>query len=362
MEKLVIEGGIPLRGEVVVSGAKNAALPLIAATLLCPGRHILTNVPDLKDTRTFLKLLEGMGAEYHYDAGELVVDTTHLHSVEASYELVKTMRASVLVLGPLIARMGRAKVSLPGGCAIGERPIDFHIRGFEQMNVRMVLEHGYVEAQTRGRLQGASVYFDVPTVTGTENILMAATLAEGTTVIKNAAREPEIENLIDMLVSMGATIEGRGTDKLFVHGAKALHPARCRIIPDRIEAGTYLLAAAATNGEVMVSNCEPAHLPALLEKMRSAGFTIEESGDSLCLSKTSRGEVSPSIAGVNIKTMPYPGFPTDLQAQFMALMTLADGVSVINETIFENRFMHVAELRRMGANIQIDGKTAIVHG
>lgn len=362
MEKLVIDGGVPLRGELRISGAKNAALPLIAATLLAPGEHLLKNVPDLRDTRTFLKLMENLGISWQYDGNVLKVDATHLIFSEASYELVKTMRASVLVLGPLLARLGRAKVSLPGGCAIGERPIDFHIKGFEQMGVNIELEQGYVDAEVHETLQGSHIYFDIPSVTGTENIVMAATLAKGTTTIKNAAKEPEIGNLIDMLQGMGAKIEGKNSDTLIVHGVDQLQPANCTIIPDRIETGTYLIAAGATGGEITVTDCLPAHLPALLEKLGSAGFTVEHSADSIYLDATKIRENGGSIRSTDIKTMPYPGYPTDLQAQFMALMTLADGVSVVNETIFENRFMHVAELRRMGAQIQIDGHSAVVKG
>ncbi len=362
MEKLIIEGGIPLRGHLKISGAKNAALPLIAATLLTPGRHILRNVPDLRDTRTFLKLMESLGVTWHYDGYTLNIDSTRLGFSEASYELVKTMRASVLVLGPLLARLGRARVSLPGGCAIGERPIDFHIRGFEKMKVNIRLEQGYVDAEIDGRLQGGSINFDIPSVTGTENILMAATLAQGTTVIKNAAKEPEIGNLVDMLVGMGAVIEGKDTDRLTIQGVERLRPAECEIIPDRIETGTYLIAVCATGGEATISDCNPSHLPSLLDKLRTAGCLIEEDGSSIHIAARGNGSGEFSIGSADIKTMPYPGYPTDLQAQFMALMSLSNSVSVIKETIFENRFMHVAELRRLGADIQTDGHTAVVKG
>jgi UDP-N-acetylglucosamine 1-carboxyvinyltransferase len=362
MEKLIIEGGIPLHGELKISGAKNAALPLIAATLLAPGEHRLTNVPDLRDTRTFLKLMENLGAVWQYDGYLLRIDSSGLKFSEASYALVKTMRASVLVLGPLLARLGRAKVSLPGGCAIGERPINFHIRGFEQMNVQVRLDQGYVDAEIDGRMQGGTIYFDIPSVTGTENILMAATLAEGTTIIKNAAKEPEIGNLIDMLVGMGADIEGKDTDTITIHGVERLGPAQCEIIPDRIETGTYLIAVGATGGEATITNCNPAHLPSLLEKMRATGFLIEMDSSSIHIAAARDCNGICTIGSADIMTMPYPGYPTDLQAQFMALMSLSSGVSVIKETIFENRFMHVAELRRLGANIQIDGHTAVVKG
>ena len=267
------------------------------------------------------------------------------------------MRASVLVLGPLVARLGRARVSLPGGCAIGARPINFHLRGLELLGASYSLEHGYVEAAVQGRLQGGRIYFDIPSVTGTENLLMAACLAKGTTVIKNAAREPEVSNLVDMLTAMGAQIEGRGTDRLEVRGVPELHPAEAvDIIPDRIEAGTYMIAAAATGGEVRLRGCRPDHLPALIEKLQEAGIGVEEGEESITVVGRR------PIRSVDIKTLPYPGFPTDLQAQMMALMNLADGYSVIVETIFENRFMHVAELRRLGADISIDGRSAVVRG
>lgn len=362
MEKLVIEGGVPLRGELKISGAKNAALPLIAATLLAPGVHTLSNVPDLRDTRTFLKLMEKLGISWDYDGHLLKVDSSDLTFSEASYELVKTMRASVLVLGPLLARLGKAKVSLPGGCAIGERPIDFHIRGFELMGVDVKLEQGYVDAEVNEVMRGTGIYFDIPSVTGTENIIMAACLAKGTTTIKNAAKEPEVGNLIDMLRGMGALIEGKDTDTIIIQGVKNLRPANCEIIPDRIETGTYLIAVGATGGEATITNCNPSHLPSLVEKLRFAGFTIEQEDSSIYINASRMNSGQDSIISTDIKTMPYPGYPTDLQAQFMALMTLSNGVSVVNETIFENRFMHVAELRRMGAQIQIDGHAAVVKG
>jgi len=360
MEKLIIEGGKPLYGEISISGAKNAALPLIAATLLAPGNHVLKNVPDLRDTRTILSLLEELGATWGRDGSTLSIDSTNLMYSEVSYDLVKTMRASVLVLGPLLARFGRAKVSLPGGCAIGERPINFHISGFERFGVECVLEQGYVEARIDGRLQANSVYFDLPSVTGTENILMAASLAEGTTIIKNAAREPEIANLIDMLTNMGADIEGRGRDQITIHGVKKLTAAETTIIPDRIETGTYCIAVGATGGEVEIKDCVPAHLPALIEKLTTAGIEVIPGETSLIV--RARPENRKWLKSVDIKTMPYPGYPTDLQAQFMALMALSNSICVVNETIFENRFMHVAELRRMGADIKTDGNSAVVTG
>ncbi len=356
MDKIIIEGGSPLYGEISIGGAKNAALPLIAATLLTAEPVVLHNVPDLRDTRTILALLEALGVKWAKEDGTLNISSEKLADFEASYDLVKTMRASVLVLGPLLARLGRARVSLPGGCAIGARPIDMHLKGFEKLGVQLELSHGYVDATVKSRMQGGTVYFDIPSVTGTENILMAAVLAQGTTVIKNAAREPEIANLIDLLMAMGAKIEGRGTDTLTIHGVKTLHGAEMCIIPDRIETGTYLIAVGATGGEATLTNCDPSLLPSLLEKLRAAGLTIEEEKQSILVRRKG------PIRSIDIKTMPYPGFPTDLQAQIMALMALGNGLSVITETIFENRFMHVAELRRMGADIRVDGHSAIVNG
>jgi UDP-N-acetylglucosamine 1-carboxyvinyltransferase len=358
MEKLIIEGGRPLYGQVRISGAKNAALPLIAATLLAEGVHTLTNVPDLRDTRTILRLLESLGITWERQGSTLRIDSTNLVYSEASYELVKTMRASVLVLGPLLARLGKAKVSLPGGCAIGARPINFHIKGFEQLGATCRLEQGYVDAEIAGRLQGCTINFDIPSVTGTENLVMAAALAQGTTIIKNAAREPEISNLVDMLIAMGADIEGRDTDRLTIHGVERLHAAESEIIPDRIEAGTYLIAIAATGGEATVTHCNPAHLPSLLDKLRAVGMEISETENTITLNGTG----GRPIKSADITTRPYPGYATDLQAQFMALMALSDGVSMVHETIFENRFMHVAELQRMGSDITIDGRTALVKG
>ncbi len=357
MDKIIIRGGHSLNGTIRISGAKNAALPLLAATLLTPGWHTLHNFPDLRDTRTSLKLLKSLGAEWEKVGEESVkVNSEKLLNVEASYDLVKTMRASVLVLGPLLARQGRARVSLPGGCAIGARPINFHLKGFEKMGAKLELKDGYVDASVDGRLKGATIYFDIPSVTGTENILMAAMLAEGTTIIKNAAREPEVGNLVDMLVAMGGNIAGRDSDTLTVQGVSELHPAEITIIPDRIETGTYMLAVGAAGGDVTLTHCNPKHLPSMVEKLDAVGLEIEEGDSSI------RVRMSGPLDNVDIKTQPYPGFPTDLQAQIMALMTFTKGMSVINETIFENRFMHVAELCRMGADIKTDGRTAIVAG
>lgn len=362
MDKLIIEGGRPLHGEVKISGAKNAALPLMAATLITPGRHILRNMPNLRDTRTFIRLMENLGVKSERTGDVLFLDTTHLSHTEAPYELVKTMRASVLVLGPLLARFGKAKVSLPGGCAIGARPINFHIMGLERLGVTCRLEGGYVDASIDGRMRGNTIYFDIPSVTGTENLLMAAVLAEGTTVLKNAAREPEIGNLVDMLNGMGAKIEGKDTDRLTIHGVPHLAPADCAIIPDRIETGTYLIAIAATGGSGTVTHCNPSHLPSLLEKLRAVGLLITETDTSITVDWPAGDSQQRMVGNVDIKTMPYPGYPTDLQAQFMALMTLGSDTCVINETIFENRFMHVAELHRMGAKIRVDGHFAVVTG
>ncbi len=363
MDKIRLSGGNPLYGTVGVSGAKNAALPLIAATLLSPGWHTLENVPDLRDTRTMLKLLEILGAVWERDGKRVRINTDNLSGVEAPYELVKTMRASVLVLGPLLARLGTARVSLPGGCAIGARPINYHLQGFEQLGITTSLNEGYVEAKVENRLQGGIVYFDKPSVTGTENILMASVYAHGQTIIKNAAREPEIANLIDMLTGMGAEIEGKGSDRLTVNGVTRLEATVSSIIPDRIETGTFMIAVAAAGGKVEIQDCVPAHLPALTEKLLRCGVDIEVGENSLSVScPLSTEENRCQLKSVDITTLPYPGFPTDLQAQFMALMALGNGTAVMHETIFENRFMHVAELERMGADIKIDGATAIVRG
>lgn len=355
MDKIVISGGIPLQGEVLISGAKNAALPILAATLLAPGSHTLTNIPNLADIRTAKKLLANLGAAFSDGPEGLGVNTSELVSFEAPYDLVKTMRAAVLVLGPLVARLGQARVSLPGGCAIGARPINLHLKGLEEMGVKVTLAHGYVEASVK-RLDGAEIILDFPTVTGTENLLMAATLARGRTVIKNAAQEPEVSDLARFLQAMGAKIEGIGTDVLTIQGVKELKPATYRVMSDRIEAGTYLAAAAITRGELTIRQAPVEHLTAVIDKFLEAGVRIKIEGDNL--------KVKPGtqLSGVDVKTMPYPGFPTDMQAQFMATMALARGVSVITETIFEKRFMHVSELRRLGADIVVSGNQAVVRG
>ncbi len=355
MDKIVIAGGKPLKGEVMISGAKNAALPILAATLLAPGQHTLTNVPNLADIRTAKKLLGNMGVQFTAQGDALQVDSTDLVSWEAPYDLVKTMRAAVLVLGPLVARLGKARVSLPGGCAIGARPINLHLKGLEEMGVKVNLEHGYVQATVK-RLEGAEIILDFPTVTGTENLLMAATLARGRTVIKNAAQEPEVSDLAKFLQSMGAKITGIGTDVLIIDGVKSLQATSYRIMPDRIEAGTYLAAASITRGDVIIRGAPVDHMTAVIDKFLEAGVRLKVSQDTI--------HVRPggALNGVDIKTMPYPGFPTDMQAQFMATMTLAKGVSVITETIFEKRFMHVSELRRLGADIVVSGNQAVVRG
>ncbi|MBV5318259.1 MAG: UDP-N-acetylglucosamine 1-carboxyvinyltransferase [Desulfobulbaceae bacterium] len=363
MDKLIIEGGQPLHGTVRISGAKNAALPLLAATLLAPGWHTLHNVPDLRDTRTMLKLLEILGAKWERSGKTIRINTDKMTGVEAPYELVKTMRASVLVLGPLLSRSGFARVSLPGGCAIGARPINYHLKGFEKLGVTTRLEQGYVEASVTGRMQGATIFFDTPSVTGTENVLMASVVSTGETIIKNAAKEPEVGNLIDMLNAMGAAIEGKDTDRLTVHGVERLQATESTIIPDRIETGTYLIAVVATGGMVTITDCNPTHLPALTEKLLLCGADITVADQAMTVSCPEVGSKSRCrLRSIDITTLPFPGFPTDLQAQFMALMVQGDGVSIIHETIFENRFMHVAELKRMGADITIEGTRAVVRG
>jgi UDP-N-acetylglucosamine 1-carboxyvinyltransferase len=356
VQKIVIRGGARLKGEVRVSGAKNAALPILASSLLAQGRSIYRNVPALGDVRTMGRLLGKLGAEIEdKPAGTMVVDATKITELEAPYELVKTMRASVLVLGPLCARYGRARVSLPGGCAIGARPIDQHLKGLAAMGARIELEHGYVSARAR-RLRGATIVFDLVTVTGTENLMMAAALAKGRTTLENAAREPEVEELARVLNKMGARIHGAGTSLITIEGVDELQPVEHSIIPDRIEAGTLLVAAAITRGDVLVRDCLPEHLEAVLAKLRASGVEVTADGDGIRV--RGKSELRPA----DISTQPFPGFPTDMQAQFMVLMTRARGQSVLSETIFENRYMHVPELQRMGADIVVEGRTAIVRG
>lgn len=355
MDKIVIEGGKPLKGEVTISGAKNAALPILASSLLTTGWNTFYNVPSLKDIDSIKDLLTHLGAQIESNGHVTKINAESLHNTEAPYDLVRKMRASILVLGPLVARMKKARVSLPGGCAIGARPINLHLKGLAQLGASIHLEHGYVEAEA-DRLKGADIYFDLPTVTGTENLMMAATLADGVTVLRNAAREPEISSLADILNQMGANITGAGTSVITIHGVPELHATTATIIPDRIETGTFLVAAALTGGDVKVLNCEPEHLVATIHKLQMTGAQIRIQDKSIHV------KGSDIIESVDIKTLPYPGFPTDMQAQFMVLMSVAKGTSIISETIFENRFIHVSELRRMGADIIISGNTATVRG
>jgi UDP-N-acetylglucosamine 1-carboxyvinyltransferase len=364
MDKLVIRGGNPLLGTVRISGAKNAALPCMAAALLTDEPVILENIPQVRDIETTRKLLAAMGAEVELGYGRAHHRTTicahTLAAPEASYELVKTMRASTLVLGPLVARCGRARVSLPGGCAIGARPIDLHIKGLERLGAKIMQEHGYVEAVADPdhgeRLRGAEVVFDKITVTGTEDILMAATLADGETIMQNCAREPEVADLAALLNAMGAKIQGAGTSTIRVKGVAKLHGARHRIIPDRIEAGTFIIAGALTGGDVNVTGCDPTHLTAILQKLAETGVKTAVKADSV------RVMGDQALQAADLNTEEYPGFPTDMQAQYMALTTQAAGTSIVTENIFENRFMHAQELVRMGANIKIEGRRAIVRG
>ena len=356
MDKIRVVGGRPLEGTVRISGAKNASLPDLCAALLTDQPVTLRNVPEVRDIRTMGRVLTALGAEVEVRVGGVVeVKAAKLASVEAPYDLVKTMRASVLVLGPLVAREGRARVSLPGGCAIGARPINLHLSALEKMGAEITVEHGYVEARAE-RLRGAEIYFDTVTVTGTENIMMAAARADGETTIRNAACEPEVVDLADLLVNMGAKIQGAGGPVLRVEGVERLHGADHTVIPDRIETGTFVAACAIAGGEIEIRACEPGHIRAVLEKFRETGVRIEEGPDNL------RVRAPRVLKPANVSTLPHPGFPTDMQAQYMALMTQAAGVSTLTETIFENRYMHVAELERMGAHVRAEGRTAIVTG
>ncbi|MFJ4292464.1 UDP-N-acetylglucosamine 1-carboxyvinyltransferase [Cupriavidus sp. NPDC089707] len=355
MDKFQIQGNGPLRGEVRVSGAKNAALPILCAGLLTADTVALDNVPNLQDVRTTLKLLRLMGMRAEQDGATVALNGADVNSLEAPYELVKTMRASILVLGPLVARFGEARVSLPGGCGIGARPVDQHIKGLQAMGAEISIEHGFIHARVR-RLKGARVVTDMITVTGTENLLMAATLADGETVLENAAREPEVTDLAHLLVKMGAKIDGIGTDRLVVQGVDKLHGARHSVIADRIEAGTFLCAAAATLGELVLREVRPDLLDAVLDKLREAGARIETGADWIRLAMPRRAKA------VSFRTSEYPAFPTDMQAQFMALNAVAEGTARVTETIFENRFMHVQELNRLGADIAVEGNTAVVNG
>jgi len=358
MDKFSIHGGVPLQGEVSISGAKNAALPALAACLLTAEPVTLRGIPVVRDIRTMTRLLEHAGARVEVDAGSVRVHAARITNPEAPYDLVKTMRASSLVLGPLVARTGRARVSLPGGCAIGARPINLHIGGLEHLGARIEQAHGYIEALAPdGGLRGGLIHFDRITVTGTEDLLMAAVLAQGETVLDNAAREPEVVDLANLLSAMGADIDGAGSSTIRVRGVARLHGADHAIIPDRIEAGTFLIAGAITGGDVVISGCRPEHLSALIAKMRQAGAEITEAGTG-ALGVRGGGR----LKSIDVITEEHPGFATDLQAQYMALMTQAEGISIITETIFENRFMHAQELVRMGANIRIEGRQALVAG
>jgi UDP-N-acetylglucosamine 1-carboxyvinyltransferase len=358
MDKLLIRGGRTLRGEVTISGAKNAALPELCAALLTDEPVTLHNVPRLQDVATTLKLLRNMGASAErseVQPGTVAVDASRITRPEAPYDLVKTMRASILVLGPLLARFGTATVSLPGGCAIGSRPVDQHIKGLQAMGADIRVEHGYILAKAR-RLKGARITTDMVTVTGTENLLMAAALAEGETVLENAAQEPEIPDLAELLIAMGARIEGHGTSRIRIQGVERLHGAVHRIVPDRIETGTFLCAVAAAGGDVVLRDARADHLDAVIEKLREAGMAVEAGADWIRLRSSGRARA------VSYRTSEYPAFPTDMQAQFMALNCVAEGTSRVTETIFENRFMHVNELVRLGARIEVDGHTAVVQG
>ena len=355
MQKLAIQGGNQLHGEVFISGAKNAALPIMCASLLSAEPLQLSNMPDLHDVATMRKLLQQMGVTVEVQGEEMTLHGAQVSKLEAPYDMVKTMRASVLVLGPLVARFGEARVSLPGGCAIGSRPVDLHIKGLQAMGAQISIEHGYIHAHAK-RLKGARIFFDIVSVTGTENLMMAAALADGVTVLENAAREPEVVDLANCLISMGANISGAGSDTITISGVEKLHGAEYRILPDRIESGTFLVAAAATGGSITLRNTRADILDTVLEKLSEAGAQLRIEADTIHLEMQGRPK------SVNLRTSPYPAFPTDMQAQFMALNAIADGSAMMVETIFENRFMHVQELRRLGAQIDVEGNTALVRG
>ena len=355
MQKLKIRGGKPLHGEVRISGAKNAALPILCASLLAADALKLHNVPELNDIGTMLKLLQQMGVACVRAGENVTLDASHVDNKVAPYDLVKTMRASILALGPLVARFGEAQVSLPGGCAIGARPVDLHIKGLAAMGAKIAIEGGYIHA-TSGRLKGARIFMDTVTVTGTENLMMAACLADGTTTLENAAREPEVVDLAACLINMGAKIRGHGTDVITIDGVETMHGGEHTVMPDRIETGTFLVAVAAAGGKVHVTHALPHSLDSVIEKLREAGATIMTGADTIDIEAYARPKV------VNLRTAPYPAFPTDMQAQFIALNAIAEGTGIVTETIFENRFMHVQELVRLGAKIDIEGNTAIVHG
>jgi UDP-N-acetylglucosamine 1-carboxyvinyltransferase len=359
MEKLIINGGHPLKGRVKISGAKNAVLPIIAATLL--GQEVpslLDEVPSLEDVHTISHVLTKLGVqvEFNVEKNTLRVDSTKIVSCEAPYDLVRKMRASFLIMGPLLARCGQAKISLPGGCAIGTRPIDLHLKGFEALGAEIEIGHGFIEARAPHGLKGARIYLDFPSVGATENIIMAASMAEGQTILENPAQEPEIIDLVNYLNVMGARVRGAGTNVIKIDGVNRLRGRDYTIIPDRIEAGTYMVAAAMTQGDVYIENAISEHLKPVIAKLKEAGVTIEEDVDGI------RVKCDRQTKAVDVKTMPYPGFPTDMQAQFMAMLTISEGTSLVTETVFENRFMHVDELKRMGANIKIEGRTSVVEG
>ena len=356
MQKLIIHGGTPISGEVQISGAKNAALPILCASLLTSETFRATNVPRLNDTTTMLSLLEQMGVNVSIDKKfEVSLIAANLSNLVAPYEMVKTMRAAILVLGPMLARAGEAKVSLPGGCAIGLRPVDQHIKGLQAMGAEIAIEHGYIHAKAN-HLRGAHIIMDLVTVTGTENLMMAATLADGVTILENAAREPEVIDLANCLISMGAKINGAGSDVITIEGVKSLHESTYQVMPDRIETGTFLIAAATSGGEIHIKNTRPDILGAVLDKLNESGAEIKLGEDWINL------KMNQKLKSVNLRTAPYPAFPTDMQAQFMVLNSVAEGTAIITETIFENRFMHVQELKRMGACIEVEGNTAVVHG
>ena len=356
MEKLFIQGGRRLSGTVKISGAKNAVLPVIAASLLASTPSVIEEIPDLDDVTTITEVLQYLGLNTRREPGRLFIDSTGIKSCEASYELVRKMRASFLVMGPLLSRFQEARISQPGGCAIGTRPIDLHLKGFEALGAEIIQGHGFIEARAPKGLQGAKVYLDFPSVGATENIMMAASLANGRTIIENAAQEPEIVDLANYLNAMGANVRGAGTNAIRIEGVKNLTGTTYAVIPDRIEAGTYMVVAAITGGDVLLKNVLYEHLKPLVAKLKEAGVAIEQDVDQM------RVTASGGLRAVDIKTLPYPGFPTDMQAQFMALMSVADGSSVVSETVFENRFMHVDELKRMGANIRVDGRIAMLDG
>jgi UDP-N-acetylglucosamine 1-carboxyvinyltransferase len=362
MQKLAIQGGSRLRGEVRISGAKNAALPILCASLLTSDAVQLSNVPDLNDVTTMRKLLRHLGVAIEASDNQVILSAAHIEKLEAPYDMVKTMRAAILVLGPLVTRFGEARVSLPGGCAIGSRPVDLHIKGLQAMGAIIHIEHGYIHAQVPrgnnggGRLKGARIFFDLVSVTGTENLMMAATLADGVTILENAAREPEVVDLAHCLIAMGAKIEGAGSDTISIIGVEKLHGASHRIMPDRIESGTFLVAATATGGDITLTDARADILENVLEKLQEAGATIQVESNTINLKMGTRPKA------VNVRTAPYPAFPTDMQAQFMVMNTIAEGSAMVVETIFENRFMHVQELRRLGAQIEVEGNTAVIKG